>query len=259
MSTVDQFEVACVQYAPKWQLPEENRRWLADQFRDLNKVDLIVLPEMFASGFSLTEECIESTDGETLQWMKSQALALDAVLCGSVKTREKEQVFNRLYWVQPDGEVYHYDKVHMFGKEDTLISPGKTRRFVNYKGLRFMLQVCYDLRFPVFSRNDIDYDVLINIASWPKPRIHHWNALLKARAIENLSYVIGVNRVGDDGNNWQYVGESQVIAPDGELIKKADYDLTQIFYASISRSRLQELRKQFPFLQDRESFKLDLN
>ena len=254
--------IAGVQFAPEWEVPEANRDYLAQLFNTMKPVDIVVLPEMFASGFSLTKNCVESNNGETLNWMKQQATRHQQVVVGSVKVAENGNIYNRLYWVQSDGEVYHYDKVHLFGKEDSLIEAGNQQQIIDFQGFRFFVQTCYDLRFPVFCRNfypeSENYDVLINIASWPKPRIAHWNALLKARAIENLSYVVGVNRIGDDANDWQYVGESQVIAADGNVMAHAALEQSEVIYAELDKGKLLEHRKQYPFLKDGDVFDLKL-
>ncbi|WP_144393645.1 nitrilase-related carbon-nitrogen hydrolase [Pleionea sediminis] len=253
---MSELKFAVIQFSPKWEQPAINRKWLSDQIKTLKEVDVIVLPEMFASGFSLTSNCIESHKGETVVWMIEEAAKNNAVVCGSVKTQVDDSVFNRFYWAQPDGELLFYDKVHLFGAETRLIAPGAQRVFVEYLGFRIFLQTCYDLRFPVFCRNDVGYDIIINVASWPIPRIHHWNALLKARAIENLCYVVAANRVGKDGNEWEYNGESQIIAPDGELIEKAELDQSHICRATLKKSELIAVRDKFPFLEDRDDFSL---
>ena len=257
-------KVACVQFAPTWNQPKQSRGEI-ETLLETNRLgkddcDLLVLPEMFASGFSLNEAASEPYQGDSYQWMLSLAKRFDAAVVGSIKTHASEGLFNRLYWVTPEDDnlVSYYDKVHLFGAERKVIKPGNYRVTVDYRNFTFLLQTCYDLRFPVFCRNQNDYDVLLNVASWPKPRIHHWNALLKARAIENLSYVIGVNRIGTDLNDWEYVGESQVIDPVGESIAHAALGATELLTCQLSKSYLRECRAKFAFLDDRDCFDLHL-
>ncbi len=253
----EQMTIAIIQSEPMWQQPEHNREQLESTIKQLENIDLVILPEMFASGFSLAADDAEINQGSTYQWMQSLAADLNIAITGSIKTKaEDNAIFNRMWFIQPNKQNTFYDKRHLFGAENKRLSAGRDRVIVEYKGFRLLLQVCYDLRFPVFSRNQDDYDVIINVASWPEPRIHHWDALLKARAIENLSYVIGCNRVGEDGNGWSYVGHSQIIAPDGEVMIKAQNGRPEILSATIEQRTLQTVRKQYPFLQDRDSFRL---
>ncbi|NVJ61394.1 MAG: hypothetical protein HWE27_13445 [Gammaproteobacteria bacterium] len=260
----DNLRIACLQFAPIWNEPIKSRQLIESiiQQNSLSKdsCDLLVLPEMFASGFSLNEIESEPYKGDSYQWMARLAQELDAAVVGSVKTKTDNGIFNRLYWVTPehDNLVSYYDKVHLFGAERKVIKPGNYRVTIDFRGFTFLVQTCYDLRFPVFCRNQDDYDVLLNVASWPKPRIHHWNALLKARAIENLSYVIGVNRVGEDGNDWLYVGESQVLDPVGETLAHAKLGATELITAELSLQHLKQSRSLFTFLEDRDCFDLHL-
>ncbi|WMS87155.1 nitrilase-related carbon-nitrogen hydrolase [Pleionea litopenaei] len=260
-----ELNVAALQFAPQWQSPraslDEIEALVEAHLDPLSRCDLIVLPEMFATGFSLDETAAEEPGGAIFQWMKSLSKRLQAAVIGSVKVRDGDQLFNRLYWVQENpplkgqgDSIIHYDKVHLFGAERKRISAGNQRVIVQYRGFRLFLQTCYDLRFPVFCRNVDDYDVLINIASWPKPRIAHWHALLRARAIENLSFSIGVNRIGSDGNGWEYQGGTEIYSPLGECLANAQNEQCEWVFATLSLQSLQETRQTFRFIDDRDEF-----
>jgi len=262
-----ELKVAALQFGPQWQNPSSSLAEIEDlvskHHEPLSHCDLIILPEMFATGFSLDETAAEEPNGAILQWMKSLSERLQAAVIGSVKVRDGGKLFNRLYWVQGNlslegkrNSIIHYDKVHLFGAERKCISAGNQRVIIQYRGFRLFLQTCYDLRFPVFCRNVDDYDVLINIASWPKPRIAHWHALLKARAIENLSYSIGVNRIGSDGNGWDYQGGTEIYSPLGECLASAQNEQCEWVFATLSLHSLQETRQTFRFIDDRDAFEL---
>ncbi|MEE4246145.1 MAG: nitrilase-related carbon-nitrogen hydrolase [Kangiellaceae bacterium] len=250
-------KLAAIQFSPVWQRPTENIA-IIEGLLASHQVDVIVLPEMFNTGFALNDSMAESMNGPTIQWMKNLAAERHAAITGSLKVSDGNKIFNRLCWVMPDGEVTYYDKRHLYGKEDTVISAGNQRVMVEFKGVRFLLQTCYDLRFPVFSRNCGDYDVMINVASWPVPRIHHWDALLTARAIENLSYVVGVNRTGSDENGWQFSGHSQIVGPAGEALARAGDNESEVISAEISLEQVEATRQALPYLSDADEFKLIL-
>lgn len=223
------------------------------------KTDLIVLPEMFNTGFSMHASALgEEMDGKTVRWMAQTAEKFDCVVTGSLIIKEKDSYFNRMVWMLPSGEYEYYDKRHLFGmgEEDKTYASGHKEVIVNLKGWKIRLAICYDLRFPVYLRNhDSAYDVLLIIASWPDKRISHWKTLIPARAIENQSYVIGVNRVGHDGNEVYHSGHSMCIDAYGNTIyyKPEDEDL---YTFSISYDDLVKIRKSFPFLKDADEFKL---
>jgi len=209
---VRDLRVTLVQAELQWEEPEANRAAFARRLRPLaGRTDLCVLPEMFTTGFTMRgAELAESMDGVTVRWMRETASGLGAALYGSVIVQEGSHVFNRGLFVTPGGDVTAYDKRHLFrmGLEDRFYAPGGQRVVAEWKGWRFLLQVCYDLRFPVFSRNLGDYDALLYVANWPEPRRDAWTRLLAARAIENLGYSLGVNRVGADGEGISYSGDS---------------------------------------------------
>lgn len=225
------------------------------------QTQLVVLPEMFSTGFSMKpEELAETMEGETIQWMKRLSSQKKIILTGSVIIKDSDKYFNRLIWMLPNGQYGFYDKRHCFAfaGEDKHYTAGAKRLIASVNGWKVNLQVCYDLRFPVWARqqqqpDEAEYDLLVYVANWPERRIHAWKTLLKARAIENQCYVIGVNRVGDDGNAIHYSGESMVVDPLGEVLytKKDEED---IFTITVDKEHLQSIREKFPFLRDADRF-----
>lgn len=223
------------------------------------KTDLIVLPEMFNTGFSMhAADLAEEMDGKTMTWMAAAAAKYDCVITGSLIIKEKGNYYNRMIWMLPTGEYQHYDKRHLFGmsEEDKTYTAGEDKVVVELKGWKIRLAVCYDLRFPVWLRNnDSAYDILLIIASWPDRRIPHWKVLIPARAIENQSYVVAVNRVGHDGNEVYHSGHSMCIDAYGNTVyyKPEDEDL---YTFSINYEELVKIRRGFPFLKDADNFSL---
>lgn len=220
--------------------------------------DLLVLPEVFTTGFHpKARQHAETAQGPVHQWLSSLSARLNAVVTGSVVMHEAGRYTNRLLWAAPEGQPLHYDKRHLFrmAGEHQRYAPGERRVIAELEGWRFLLQVCYDLRFPVFSRNRGDYDAIVYVANWPAARHDHWCALLKARAIENLCYVIGVNRVGRDAYGQDYAGGSVVISPKGELLADAG-DIEQVVSTRLSAQALLIYREQFPAHLDADSFTL---
>jgi omega-amidase len=221
------------------------------------KTDLIVLPEMFSTGFSMNVEPLaEEMNGKTMEWMTNIAKKYDCVITGSIIIKENGNFYNRLIWMPQDGQYQYYDKRHLFsmGKEDEHYTAGDKRVTVNLKGWKIRLATCYDLRFPVWLRNNQqDYDILLIIANWPDQRTAHWRALIPARAIENQSYVIAVNRVGHDGKEVYHSGHSMCLAPSGNTVyyKPEDEDL---YTFTIGYEELVKTRNTFPFLQDADDF-----
>lgn len=214
--------------------------------------DIYVLPEMFSTGFCTTPEGIaESDNSETLQWMKHKATAIDAAIAGSIAITKDGNFYNRFYFVKPDGSVTHYDKKHLFtfGGEHKRFTAGDKRVIVEFLGIRILLEICYDLRFPIWARNHGDYDMILYVASWPKPRISAWSALLVARAIENQCYVAGVNRVGTDPT-CEYNGASVVIDPYGKVIASCAESQECEATATIDIDALNAFREKFPVLND---------
>lgn len=273
--------ITTIQTNLHWEDKAANLQMLEQKISSIKeKTEIVVLPEMFSTGFSMkTETLAETMEGETVQWMKRMAAEKKIILTGSVIISDTGQTgtvgpsyYNRLIWMQPNGQYGVYDKRHCFAfaGEDEYYTAGTKRLIASVKGWKINLLVCYDLRFPVWSRqtspsNSLskgegelatpEYDVLIYVANWPERRIHAWKTLLQARAIENQCYVVGVNRVGDDGNNIHYSGESMIVDPLGEVLytKKDEED---IFTIVLDKTHLQTVREKFPFLRDADDFKM---
>ena len=220
--------------------------------------DILVLPEMFSTGFATQPEGIaEEEGGETLRWMRRTASRRQCAVAGSVVTHSRGSFFNRFYFVEPDGSTSTYDKRHLFtfGGEDRCIKPGNKRTVVNFRGVRIMLQVCYDLRFPVFSRNCGDYDLALYVANWPEARMDVWQTLLRARAIENQCYVAGVNRVGTDDSGC-YSGGSMIVDPYGRIVAQCKDREEDVATAVLRLEAMKSFRQKFPVLDDADFFKV---
>lgn len=240
---------------------------LEQKIRQLTEdTHIVILPEMFSTGFSMQPELFaETMDGNTLAWMKNLAAEMKIILTGSIMIREdaegRPQYFNRLLWVLPNGQLGYYDKRHLFafGAEDKHYTPGDKRFIASVNGWKINLQICYDLRFPVWARQSNpetpEYDVLIYLANWPERRIHAWKTLLAARAIENQCYVIGVNRVGEDGKGIYHSGDSMIVNPLGEVLYHKAHD-EDIFTIELHQHELQQIRQTLPFLRDGDYFNL---
>jgi len=224
------------------------------------KTEVVVLPEMFSTGFSMKPERLaETMDGSAVSWMKKMAVEKKIILTGSLMIEEKGDFYNRLIWMLPDGNYGYYNKRHCFAYagEDEHYRAGNKRLIASAKGWKINLQVCYDLRFPVWGRQQstgsCEYDILLYVANWPERRNHAWKTLLTARAIENQSYVIGVNRIGNDGNNIYHSGDSMIIGPLGEILyHKADEE--DIFTITLQKEKLEEVRNKFPFWKEADKF-----
>jgi len=221
------------------------------------KTDLIILPEMFNTGFTMNAEALaENMDGKTMQWMKEKAAQYDAIIMGSLIIKEKGNFYNRLIWMNPDGSYQKYDKKHLFSLsgEDKVFTPGTKKLLVEFKGWKISPVICYDLRFPVWLRNKTDgYDLLIAVANWPEKRAPHWRSLIQARAIENQSFIIALNRVGHDGNGVYYCGDTTCLNPDGNTIyyKRDEEDL---YTFTINKNEVSKIREEMPFLLDADQF-----
>jgi omega-amidase len=252
-------KLALIQSSLSWENPEKNRKKLGEKINAISEsVDLIVLPEMFTSGFTMKpNDVAETMQGETIIWLKHLAKARNCAITGSLVISENDNFYNRLVFVFPSGEIQFYDKRHLFtlAGEDEVYTAGNKKLIVEYKGWKICPLICYDLRFPVFSRNVEEYDVLIYVANWPITRINAWDALLKARAIENMSYTIGVNRIGEDDNNFQYNGHSQVVNFSGDYIMEP-IETKCVFIVELNKAELLLARKKFNFLSDQDSFVL---
>ncbi len=224
-----------------------------------NKRQVVVLPEMFSTGFSMAPERLaETMEGDTVGWMASMATRHRCILTGSLIIEEEGRYYNRMLWVQPDGKIGYYDKRHLFGyaDEDKHYTAGDTRTIVQVNGWKINLQVCYDLRFPVWVRNHNEvYDVLLYVANWPEKRNLAWKTLLQARAIENQCYVVGVNRVGKDGKEINYSGDSSVFDPLGAMIWQQSNEVA-VHTVTLDKDMLQETREKLPFLKDGDKFLL---
>ena len=252
--------VTIVQSELHWQDAEANRSMFSEKLAAAAPAtDLIVLPEMFTTGFSMNVAGLaEEAEGTTLDWMRQEAQKHKAVITGSVMVQEGDSYFNRLYWVRPDGSYAKYDKKHLFrmAKEHHTYKPGQERLVVELNGWNICPLVCYDLRFPVWSRNSNNaYDLLLYVANWPKVRNQPWRILLQARAIENLAYVVGVNRVGTDGNNHPYSGDSAIIHPKGHHLLETS-EVEGIYTLTLSKKELEDFREAFPAHLDADVFKL---
>jgi predicted amidohydrolase len=251
--------VALIQTNIIWENPAENRSVLEAKINSItNDIDLLILPEMFTSGFTMNPSSVaESMQGTTIFWLKNIAKTKNCAITGSLVIVENGNLYNRMVFVFPNGEIQHYDKKHLFtlAGEDKIYTSGKEKVIVNYKDFKICLQVCYDLRFPVFSRNTENYDLLIYVANWPKVRTNAWDILLKARAVENVSYVIGVNRIGTDNNNFEYIGHSQIIDELGNFILKPTEN-EGVFIADFDKNKMLETRNKLNFLDDRDYFDL---
>jgi omega-amidase len=257
------FSVLAVQMDILWEQSEANRSAIADVLHRSSEADLIVLPEMFTTGFSMNPETIAEPWGEsggvTLQWMQQLAAHHRAAVTGSVAIEQGGLFYNRLLWVEPSGHYYTYDKNHLFtmAGEDRHYTPGNDRLIVEWKGWRICPLVCYDLRFPEWSRNAwlnhenrASYDLALYVANWPAVRSHPWSALLTARAIENQAFVIGVNRVGTDGEQLTYSGNSAVLDAKGVILRASEPWRPQLIHASLQADDLLEFRNNFPVLKD---------
>ncbi len=245
-----------------WEDPVANRKMFSSKFANLTgKTDLVVIPEMFTTGFSMrSKELAETMDGPTVSWLRESAKKIGAVITGSMIIQEEESFYNRLLWVNPNGEIIHYDKKHLFtlAGEQKYFMAGTERMVIDYMGWKICPLICYDLRFPVWSRNTEDYDLLLYVASWPDRRREAWQTLLKARAIENQCYTIGVNRVGEDGSKLSYVGDSTLIDFAGKSLLAAE-KIEGVFTMEISLSDRQDFISKLPFLADRDQFSLNSN
>jgi predicted amidohydrolase len=249
-------KIALIQTRLEWENSSANRTRFSDKINSLENADLIVLPEMFSTGFTMHPSSVaESMDGETVTWMKKMAIEKGIAICGSVVISEQDKYYNRLLFVLPSGEIRKYDKRHLFtlAGEDKAYTAGTERLIVEYKGFRICPLICYDLRFPVFSRNTENYDLLLYVANWPEPRIAAWDTLLRARAIENMSFVLGVNRVGKDSNGHNYIGHSQAFDALGNSLLDAS-ESDEILIVDLNKNALLETRQKFGFLNDRDAF-----
>ncbi|NNC70108.1 MAG: amidohydrolase [Flavobacteriaceae bacterium] len=256
----ENLNVALIQSDLIWENPDQNLANFSKKINAIdNAIDLIILPEMFSTGFTMhPEKVVETMQGDTVAWMKEMASNKKVAITGSMVIQENGKYYNRLVFVHPDGVIETYDKRHTFtlAGEDLIYASGDKKLFIQYKGWKICPLICYDLRFPVWSRNVEGYDLLIYVANWPKPRIVAWNALLKARAIENMSFCIGVNRVGIDANNYEYSGHSAVYDVLGTRISTINPAEEGLETIALSKSHIKKYREKLQFLNDRDDFTL---
>lgn len=252
----DKLHIALVQSNLDWNDAASNRNRFNKLLKDVEGVDVIVLPEMFTTAFCMDGQS-ESMEGESVQWMLQKANELGSAICGSLNIQTKDKQYNRFVWATPQEELEYYDKRHLFSLmgEGEQFAVGLERKLIHYKGWKICPQICYDLRFPVFSRNDIGYDVLLYVANWPVRRIVAWDKLLQARAIENQSYVVGVNRVGEDVNNISFPGHSAAYDAFGETLAFLGTE-EKVEFVTLDKEMLIETRQRLPFLKDGDGFTL---
>ena len=241
-----------------WENPIKNLAFFEEQINNLQEqTDLVVLPEMFTTGFTMSSEIVaEKMDGISVSWMVKIAVQKKIAITGSLAILENKKYYNRLVFVHPSGKIETYDKRHSFtlAGEDKVYTSGIEKLIVTYKGWKICPLICYDLRFPVWARNTNDYDLLIFMANWPVARIEAWNTLLSARAIENMTYVIGVNRTGKDANNYEYSGSSKIINYLGEEIASLPKNQSGVVSCILSKKNQEKIRGKLGFLNDRDSF-----
>lgn len=253
----EKLRCAILQEDLHWEDIPANRKLFQNRIDELSDgVDLVVLPEMFTTGFTMNAPALaEPHPGESLQWMQEVAAQNQTAVTGSIVVEQEGAYFNRMYFVYPDKSFKQYDKRHTFtfAGEHHTYTRGQEKVVLLYRGWKICLQVCYDLRFPVWSRNTENYDLLIYVANWPEPRVNAWDTLLRARAIENMSYCIGVNRVGTDGNNLTYIGHSNIYDTYGRPLLKTREDVFAEIL-TLDYKKQQEARAKMKFLQDRDRF-----
>ena len=256
----NELKTALIQTDLVWENPTKNRENLANKIYSISKpVDLIVLPEMFTSGFTMhPEKVAETMNHKTIETLKSLAKEKDTAIAGSLVISENKTYYNRFVFIHPNGTIDTYDKRHTFtlAGEHKAYTAGTLKTIINYRGWKICPLICYDLRFPVWARNTEDYDLLLYVANWPKPRINAWDALLKARAIENMSYCIGVNRVGIDANNHEYPGHSAVYDVLGNQILDFQPNQEAIGIIHLDKTHIETYRIKLNFLNDRDIFSI---
>lgn len=254
-------KIALIQSDLHWENALENRKNFESEIKSIDsEVNLIVLPEMFSTGFTMNASAVaETMQGETVLWMKEVAKHKNAAVAGSLVITENGKFYNRMFFVFPSGEIQYYNKRHLFtlAGENQFYTAGTEKVIVEYLDWKICLQVCYDLRFPVFARNTENYDLLLYVANWPKIRTNAWDALLKARAIENLSYTIGVNRLGFDANNYEHIGHSQAVDFLGNYILEPQ-EKNGVFIVELDKNTMYETRKKLDFLSDQDEFEIKI-
>ncbi len=250
-------KVSLIQSNLFWENIDKNLNQFEHKIKKLaDQTDLVILPEMFSTGFSMRpQKFAEHPDGRTFQWLKQMAISEEVAITGSYIVVENGHFYNRLVWMQPSGIFQSYDKRHLFSlsEEPAHYTAGEKKMIINWKGWKICPLICYDLRFPVWSRNVENYDLLIYVANWPERRAHHWRSLLNARAIENQAYTIGVNRIGDDGNGIYHSGDTSVIDFNGKLLFYTAR-MESVITLKLDFEKQQNFRKKYPFLADKDAF-----
>ena len=251
-------QIAAIQFDIKWELKYENFKIIEKFLDKISETDIILLPEMFTTGFTMqAEKFSEKMDGETIKWMVLWSKKLDSAIGGSIIISEDSKIYNRFVFVTPEKEIFFYDKRHTFtlANENRYYNKGNNLGIFEYKGWKICSRICYDLRFPVWSRNKYNYDILIYVANWPKKRIKAWDTLLRARAIENMSYCLGVNRVGNDGNKKSYPGHTTFFNYLGDKVATSIEDKNNIISFNFKKDEMISTRKELKFLDDIDDFK----
>lgn len=259
----EKLTLTLVQTSLHWEDRHSNLSMLEGKLKGIPSKGIVLLPEMFSTGFSMNPAALaEDMEGETVQWMKRISKEKKTIVGGSVIIKEEDKFYNRFIWMLPNGQYGIYDKRHLFGYagEDEKYAAGNKRQIASVNGWKINLLVCYDLRFPVWARQQIsegkpEFDVIVYVANWPEKRIHAWKTLLQARAIENQCYVAGVNRVGKDGNDIHYSGDSMVVDPMGEIIATRT-NVEDVFTVELNRKHLDTVREKLPFLKDGDGFEI---
>ena len=256
----NELKIIGIQAALIWENPKQNIAFFEKKIAPLeNDIDLIVLPEMFTTGFTMNPEKVaEKMNGFSVSWMQKIAKEKQTAICGSLVISDFNKFYNRFVFVHPSGEIESYNKKHSFtlAGEDKVYTSGTKKIIIEYKGWKICPLICYDLRFPVWARNTENYDLLIYVANWPVARVSAWDTLLKARAIENMSYVVGVNRTGKDANNYEYTGNSVLIDYLGNALSSLEKNEPGIVTATFVKSNQDKIRKKLGFLTDKDSFKI---
>ncbi len=262
LANMSSLSFSLIQSSLFWEDKTANLNMFEEKINSISeKTEIVVLPEMFSTGFSMRPEVLaETMDGPSVQWMKQIAAKKKVVITGSLIIQDGDQFYNRLLWVLPNGTLGYYDKRHRFAfaGEDQHYAAGNKRLIAQVKGWRINLQICYDLRFPVWARQQTnehgpEFDAIIYVANWPERRNHAWKTLLTARAIENQSFVVGVNRVGNDGNNIYHSGNSMIVDPLGEVLYHKEHD-EDIFTITLQKNGVDDIRTKFPFWKDADQF-----
>ena len=261
MDLSKELKISLIQSDLHWEDIDSNISMFEQKIKAIDHSDIIVLPEMFTTGFSNNASNLaEEMGGRTSQWLKKMAAEKSSAICGSIIIKEEGHFYNRFLWMEPDKEIQFYNKRHLFAMagENETYKAGEELKIINFKGWKINLQICYDLRFPVWSRRhqDQDYDLIIYVASWPVKRIKAWSTLLQARAIENQSYCVGLNRVGSDGNDIEYTGASVIIDPLGTEICSGNPGKEETLEGRINKTHLMKIREKLPFHKDQDSFSI---